>query len=440
MGGKRFKVPGVMVKFTILSFREGNQCAISNLAEFQSNLGAEIARLLGANPGVARYTSPEGVPEEIVYPMQDPVGYLRRLFTECLRQGIRYCFILPSNRKWYGDIKRTADTTGLHTTISMRKKDDSVKASVGEITNLLLEFNLKLGGMNWTLHMADFKFLQGKTAMFVGADVIHPPPGAMDGAPSVAAVVASINPTPGQFPGIIALQHHPEGKRGLEMIPTLNMMIVSRLELWAKYNKNTLPEQILYYRDGVSDSQLQAVLDEELSLIKHACKEVYGKVNKQMPLIYVHVTQKRHLVRFYGVEGDKSGPCDPTRNPLPGLIVDQFIVRPDLDDWFSVSHKCLQGTSRPAHHYRIYDEIGDGKNSDDIQQLTHALSYIYGRSVTSISVPAPARFADRLCERAKHYLHEVFFPPVGGQKYQVANHFKGQQSVHANIRDTMYYI
>jgi hypothetical protein len=420
-----------------------DQGPISSLADFKSTLSTEIARLLGVGSEAARYTSPVGIPEDHIYPTmpaKDPVAYLKRLFTSCLEQGIRYTFIISSDRKWYGNIKRAADTTGMHTTISMRKGNGSVKASLGEITNLLLKFNLKLGGVNWSLNLTDFKLLHGKTSMFVGADVIHPPPGAMAGAPNVAAVVASTSPNPGQFPGVLALQHHPEREKGLEIISTLNTMMLSRLELWAKRNKGGLPDQIFYYRDGVSYSQLQTVRTEETDLIKRALKEMYGKFNKPMAKLYVQVTQKGHLSRFYGLEGNRDGPCDAARNPLPGLIVDRFIARPDLDNWFSVSHKCIQGTSRPAHHIRIYDEIGDGENPDDIQQITHALSYLFGRSVTSISVPAPARLADRLCERAKHYLHEVYFPQVPGQVYQFENHFRGQQWIHPDLRDTTNYI
>lgn len=97
--------------------------------------------------------------------------------------------------------------------------------------------------------------------------------------------------------------------------------------------------------------------------------------------------------------------------------------------------------TRPAHHVRLYDELNLPK--DQLQQLVHNLSFIYPRSVTSVSIPTPAKLADRLCERAKTRLHDVYFPSEEDRFRPWSVHeggFLGQQSVHPDIRDTMYYI
>ena len=225
------------------------------------------------------------------------------------------------------------------------------------------------------------------------------------------------------------------------MIRALDEMFASRLELWAKLNNGELPELIFFYRDGVSDAQLEQVLDEELPLLERACKVVYGKFNKPLPQLYLQSTQKRHIGRFYGPVNDKSGAFDQRRNPLPGLVIDQKVVSSKWADWYGISHKCLQGTSRPAHHITIYDEIGG--SMDDLQELTNALAYTYQRSVTSTSLPASAKFADRLCERIKYHLRDAYFPGPGGSELiydQATSDFKGQSSIHSDIRDTPYYL
>ncbi len=436
---RQFRGAGDMKPYTVLVFREQNQRQVTNLAHFASMLGSESAKYFNLP---SNQTQPVKLtPHDYVYPVTNQVAWLKQRFQECLDQGIKYCFIVSSSSKWYGDIKSAAGKVGMQTTITLRKKDSSVKASMEEIANLMLKFNLKLGGTNWSLNLSEFRILGGKTTMFVGIDVIHAPPGAMEDAPSVAAVVASTTPNPGQFPGVIELQRHDDPtKKSIEIIPKLNTMFASRLELWAKLNHGDLPQLLFIYRDGVSDSQLEHVLNIEVPLVEEACKVVYGKFGKSLPQMYVQSTQKRHMTRFYAPPNDRSGAFDQRGNPLPGLVVDRKVVSSSLDDWYGVSHKCLQGTGRPAHHYRLMDEVGG--NMDDLQSLTHALAYIFGRSVTSISIPTPARLADRLCERAKYRLHSVYFPTEPGQTYQRdgPSTFQGQSDVHQDLVDTMYYI
>ena len=437
---RQFSKAGKMKPYTVLVFREQHDRPISNLAQFTSMLGSESAKYLNLPSSQTRPV--QLTPQDYVYPLINQASWLEQRFRQCLERGIKYCFVVCSSSKWYGDIKSVADKIGMQTTITLRKRDGTVKASMGEIANLMLKFNWKLGGVNWSLNMSEFRILGGKTTMFVGIDVVHAPPGAMKGAPSVAAVVASTGPNPGQFPGVIRLQHHDDAtKKSIEMVPTLNMMFATRLELWAKLNHGNLPQLLFIYRDGVSDSQLEHVLNIEVPLIEEACKAVYGKFNKQLPQMYVQSTQKRHMVRFYAPQNDQKNPAfDQRGNPLPGLVVDKKIVSPKFDDWYSVSHKCLQGTSRPAHNFRILDQVGG--TLDDLQALTNALAYVFGRSVTSISIPTPARLADRLCERAKYRLQPVYFPTEPGQTYQQdnASYFQGQSDVHSDLIDTMYYI
>ena len=67
-----------------------------------------------------------------------------------------------------------------------------------------MKVNLKPGGANWTL-VEKPKHLGGKT-MVVGIDVAHPPKGYVETAPSVTAVVASIDDNFAQWPASIRTQ------------------------------------------------------------------------------------------------------------------------------------------------------------------------------------------------------------------------------------------
>lgn len=92
----------------------------------------------------------------------------------------------------------------------------------------------------------------------------------MEGNPSIAAVVASIDSQYGQWPGSIRCQASKK-----EMVSTLTEMMQERLNLWIARNKR-VPDKILIYRDGVSEGQYKTVLEEELTQIREACKMIYA--------------------------------------------------------------------------------------------------------------------------------------------------------------------
>ncbi|RMD43852.1 hypothetical protein DV735_g1345, partial [Chaetothyriales sp. CBS 134920] len=381
---------------------------------------------------------------------------IKEYFNRCRTSGLQYCFVVLSDPKWYSGIKRAADVTGIQTTVTLRRADNTIKESAGEIANLMMKYNLKCGGINWTANLASTAQLLGfgSNVMFMGADVIHPPPGALRGAPSCAALVASVSAEPAQFPGHVELQHNPDRtKKSEEMILNLDIMAISRLRLWKAKNNNKLPETIIMYRDGISDGQFYHSLEKELPLLRKACTTVYGESNTRLPRIIWQVCKKDHPARFYGPppnpniqRGGSGRAFDQNRNPTPGLIVDTAVVSRDLCDWYAVPHRAIQGTAKPTHHYLLHSDINC--QSDSIQALTHAMSFIFSRSVTSISNPSPARLADRLCDRAKHHLHDVYYPPdfdpatddPSRGQYRPEAHFKGQADIHPDIRNTMYYL
>ena len=73
-------------------------------------------------------------------------------------------------------------------------------------SNVALKVNTKLGGHNHLLDDKDMKWLKSKRTMIVGADVTHPGPTSVDGTPSIAAVVASVDGYFVQYPASLRLQ------------------------------------------------------------------------------------------------------------------------------------------------------------------------------------------------------------------------------------------
>jgi hypothetical protein len=97
----------------------------------------------------------------------------------------------------------------------------------------------------------------------------------MVGAPSIAAVVASVDQSFFHYPGSVRLQAtKDENKKAIEMMRDLKGMALERLSLYKSRN-GKLPDRIVFVRDGVSDGQFWSVINEELPQLQQACKHMY---------------------------------------------------------------------------------------------------------------------------------------------------------------------
>lgn len=136
------------------------------------------------------------------------------------------------------------------------------------------------------------------------------------------------------------------------------------------------PEQIIIFRDGVSESQFTQVLNKELAQIIEACQFLH---DTWLPKFTVIVAQKNHHTRFFK-------PNEVT-NVQAGTVVDSGICHPRNYDFYMCAHAGIIGTTKPTHYHVLRDDIGF--SPDDLQGLVHSLSYVYQRSTTAISVVAP---------------------------------------------------
>ncbi|KAG0611825.1 hypothetical protein M758_7G167600 [Ceratodon purpureus] len=256
--------------------------------------------------------------------------------------------------------------------------------------NLALKINLKMGGFNSPLARTMTTFLGPSTIIF-GMDVSHGSTG--EDAPSIAAVVATKN-WPDVFHYATKARTQPAK---MEMIEGLHIEGKGGMvkDLLLEYHRTCRgpmrkPNQIIVYRDGVSESQFAEVLEKEVTAFKRACRDIQPDYNPGITFI---VAQKRHNTRFFpqGRECIKNG------NVIPGTVVDKDVCHPHNYDFFLVSQAGLIGTSRPTHYHVLVNENKLGP--DDIQSLTNNLCYTFGRCSTSISMAAPAAYAHVVAQR-----------------------------------------
>uniref|UniRef100_A0A915JMM4 Uncharacterized protein n=1 Tax=Romanomermis culicivorax TaxID=13658 RepID=A0A915JMM4_ROMCU len=334
--------------------------------------------------------------------------------------------------------------------------------------NIVLKLNAKCGGLNNDVVRDNVttEWFNNRT-MFLGMDVNHPPPlskkeiamGCVPKKPSVVGAVANA----GVHVHAYFMQAKTQDARR-EAITSANMQEIMRrfLTKFAE-NKGNLPERIVLYRDGVSESQFamveavffsgtpisgaangsltpleqkvllarssigekiqisdngtileisftktwdvdhdsSSVLNEETLAIKNSFARLRPGYNPKLTVITV---QKRHHTRFFREElMSKNTRLHNAKNAeknIPaGTVVDTGPVGAFQFDFFMASHAGIQGCTKASNYVVLLDE--NKFSADDLQSLTYALCHVYQRSTKSVSLPAPCYFAHHAATRGK---------------------------------------
>lgn len=347
----------------------------------------------------------------------------------------------------YATLKSWGDVIYGVPTVCATKIRDLMDDGKGKMyrANICLKINMKLGGQNHLVDASSLGLISEGTTMVVGIDVTHPSPGSSEVAPSVAAMVASTDRTLAQWPATARVQESRQ-----EEVKVLKDMLKRHLQLWVDKNK-TLPKNILIYRDGVSEGQHDMVMRSEFTQLRQACMEVY---KGEQPKMTIAIAAKRHHWRFAPT---KEGDADKYSNPKPGTVVDRGITDAQAWNFFLQAHAAIQGTARPAQYYFLHDEVfqsyyaAKGKLpanlnlQDMVERVAQGLSFSFGRATKSISICAPARYADMVCDRTRMYLNKVYTNVDGGMSLpeddaQRMAELQKALDIHPNMRNSMFYV
>ena len=178
----------------------------------------------------------------------------------------------------YDKIKQLGDNQLNLTTQCCLKPNLYKKGDLNKqvIANICLKINSKLGGINHVLSKACRPKMLKRPVMIMGADVSHPAPETRGVKPSIAAIVASMEPRAVQYEVevrvqvdittlyivsviiiILSLQD-----RGLdnneEVINDMKNATKNLLMKFYRANSQRKPEKLVMFRDGVSEGQVSA--------------------------------------------------------------------------------------------------------------------------------------------------------------------------------------
>ncbi|KAG5530005.1 hypothetical protein RHGRI_030390 [Rhododendron griersonianum] len=233
--------------------------------------------------------------------------------------------ILPNDHSFHGKVKRLCEVQlGL---ITQCCRAGRVRLATNYFfDSLAAKINVKVGGQNYKIASMSFgtindsPFVFEEPTIFFGADVTH-----YVQKSSLAVVVASMDwPNPSKYRVELAWQ-----TAGVEIISSMEMLIRNQLIAFQKIN-NCLPKHIIFYRDGVGESQFGVVKSQEVEGIRTACSSLYKE--EDIPRLTFLVVQKRHNTRFFAVS-----PKTKNGNVLPGTVVDTRVCTTAFD-FYLFSH------------------------------------------------------------------------------------------------------
>ncbi|CAG8650738.1 13690_t:CDS:10, partial [Gigaspora margarita] len=181
--------------------------------------------------------------------------------------------------------------------------------------NMALKINGKLKGQNSRLADGELDFKSERAHMVFAADVYHPSKeDKKKGRPSVPAVCGSMNDNLTEYS--CRYRMNEKLRHDVDIIENLNEMVLELFEQ-RKVKGSLLPDQIIFYRDGVGETQFETVITDELEPLLVALEKYYKSEKLPPPKLTFMIIQKRHHARFKLLNGE---------NCKHGTVVDTEIV------------------------------------------------------------------------------------------------------------------
>ncbi|KAK4792282.1 hypothetical protein SAY86_022717 [Trapa natans] len=386
-------------KWSLISFG-GNHDQRSNIPRFITQLSYRCEQL-GIQLNKNGVMAPQFEPTQVLNNVSLLEVKLKSIQKAASNKLELLLCVMERKHRGYADLKRIAETSiGVVTQCCLYS--NLSKLSSQFLANLALKINAKVGGCTVALYNSlplqiPRLLSPHEPVIFMGADVTHPHP-LDDSSPSVAAVVGSVNwPSANKYASRMRSQTHRQ-----EIIEDLREMVRELLEDFRQELKK-LPQRIIFFRDGVSETQFRKVLKVEIQAIRDACSSFFP-VNYYKPSITFTVVQKRHHTRLFPDEMDQSLAQYHTtdENIPPGTVVDTVITHPKEFDFYLCSHWGLKGTSRPTHYHVLWDE--SGFTSDEFQKLVYNLCFTFVRCTKPVSLVPPVYYAHLAAYRGRLYL------------------------------------
>lgn len=338
---------------------------------------------------VARGQEYQFAEPKIIKLRDDRIGtYSQEIESFCAKDPKFVLIFVPNNASdRYATIKKiTYAHRAVPSQVVVQRTIQPKKQNWGPVktiaTKILLQINCKLGGAPWMIGMPM------KGVMVIGFDVSHD---TNDKSKSFGAFVASMDLRSSVKYYSTAAPH----RTGEEIAANMNTHMQKALITFKKEH-GCLPERILFYRDGVSDGQIEYVHKNEVTKIQDVIKTYYKDTQPKFAFI---VVSKRINTRIF----EKKRGC--YENPVSGTVIDREITLPYRYEFFLISQSVRQGTVSPTNYNVIYDEFG--LSPERLQQMTYKMCHLYYNWSGTTRVPAVVQYAHKLSILLGQFMHQL---------------------------------
>ena len=283
-------------------------------------------------------------------------------------------FILPPpTANEYSQLKKFAVSRNppVLTQMVRSKTITGGKSLMAICSKISLQINAKRSGDLWRVKTPS---IIPKKTMVIGVDI------AKEAGSTCLGFASSYDPNFSQYYTQVMFL---EGKQ--DVCSAMGILFVKSLEFFIKKTKKFLPELIVIYRDGVSDSLRQALLVTEVQNMLNAVRLKFADYTPK--ILYATINKKIHA-RFFMKPGAESRGLS---NPRPGTIVDTDIVNQGKYEFYLMPQFVNEGTGTPSKYQVLYDNSGLG--IDIVEELSNALCYGYYNWQGAIRTPAPCKYA-----------------------------------------------
>ncbi|GAA6006250.1 hypothetical protein JCM10207_000576 [Rhodosporidiobolus poonsookiae] len=341
----------------------------------------------------------------------------------------------------YAEFKRRCVELGVGSQALQSKllrKDDTQT-----MVNVSMKINTKCHGFNFRLQRdTTGGVLESMQPMIFGADLSHE----MD-KPSISALVASMHNANMLYEETVRMQGlaEPPGNapptaraRKIEVIVHLEEMTLFLLKRRTLTLGRMPPGNLVFFRDGVSESEFEAIISREVPMVRAACEALKRDpdVVKAVPeaarlawkgKITFIAALKRHHIRAF--EELPNGRID---NIKPGTVFDCGVTDARYGDWYGAAHKGLIGTTKPTRYIPLVDD--SRLTADQVQTLANSLCHSYQRCNMAVSVPAPIYYADLVAHRVRAWVYHdddagTAAGSLSGSSQTRANDLRGAEAI-----------
>lgn len=262
------------------------------------------------------------------------------------------------------------------------------------IEKVALQIQAKIGAQLWTVQPTP---AFGRYLMVVGMDVFHD---TANKKKSVLGFCATIHPNLSKYYSTTEMH-----ETGQEVSKYVEPLFLEALNVF-KTKARRYPETVIFFRDGVGDSQFNAVKEMEVRAVLRSLQTIQDGSKPYSPNIIYTVVVKKTSALIFGPEGKggrgrgrggRGATSTPGghSNPPPGTLVASQIV-PETGDFYLISHFANQGMSAPTLYRTVYASNPTNFPLEELARLAYRLCHMYYNWSGAIKVPAPCMMAHKI--------------------------------------------